>query len=170
MLEAAARERNGRRPPPFQPGRGTDALLPPARHHPRRGRGGAQQRKPARRSSPCTGGQAGAGPLAPPPELPLQLLWDRGDLDEVERAAAQLATRLDELCYVWDAVRELDRVRLPGEPAPRLRAAELMLLAAGGRVHLPLGGLLAAATEMLARRGQRDLLIERLHAWYRSGG
>jgi hypothetical protein len=176
-VEAAAR-RLSHRPPPFQPGRGTGVKLPGSSGE--ASRDGAQHPQPARSTARAprehTGAvQAAAGARAqgvgasaaglPHPGAGL-LGLPAADIGSAKHLVEQLATRLDELCYVWESIRELDRVRLPGELTLRARAAELMLTAAGGEVHLPMGGLLSAARAFLRERGTHEAIIERLHAWY----
>ncbi len=82
--------------------------------------------------------------------------------------ADDTAARLDELCYLWAVIRELEPFERPGEPHLRRRAAELLLVAAGGSFELPIEGPLRAVRAFLAAHGMAEAYVERLCDWYLS--
>ena len=86
------------------------------------------------------------------------------------RLADDFVAKLDELCYVWETIRELEALAPAGECSLRQRAAELTLVAAGGPVELPIDGLLRAAHSFLVRHGMDERYIGLLYDWYCRGG
>lgn len=76
------------------------------------------------------------------------------------------ATQLDELCYVWNAVRKLAAHQAPGENTLRDKAAAAALLGSGGLVDLPLASILETVKGFLHERNLTEPFVERLHTWY----
>jgi transglutaminase-like putative cysteine protease len=108
-------------------------------------------------------------PPAPPRRQPVFTLEPaRAPADP--RALASLladdvASKLDQLCYLWNVVNDLEPFAAAGEPSLRRRAAELFLVA-GGSAEIPLEGPLRAAASFLAKHGMREEYVEKLCGWY----
>jgi hypothetical protein len=83
--------------------------------------------------------------------------------------AEDAARRLDQLCYLWEVVQELEPFARPGEGSLRRRAAELLLAAAGGDFEVPLEGPLRAVRSFLRAHGMHEEYVESLCAWYLDG-
>jgi hypothetical protein len=83
--------------------------------------------------------------------------------------ADDLASKLDQLCYVWNVIQELEPFAAAGEPSLRRRAAELFLVAAGGEAAIPLEGPLRAVRSFLAAHGMHEQYVETLCDWYLAG-
>jgi hypothetical protein len=80
--------------------------------------------------------------------------------------AEDAEAKLDQLCYVWNVISELEPFAAPGEPSLRRRAAELFVVAGGGAPDVPIEGPLRAARSFLDAHGMSEAYIDRLCEWY----
>jgi hypothetical protein len=107
---------------------------------------------------------------APGPRKPVVTLEAPGRRGDPRALAALLAddvaAKLDQLCYVWNVISELEPFVQAGEPSLRRRAAELLLVAAGGSADLPIEGPLRAVRSFLAAHGMSEEYIDHLADWY----
>jgi hypothetical protein len=84
--------------------------------------------------------------------------------------ADDLAAKLDEICYVWTVIREIEPFGRPPAAPLRRRAAELALATAGGAIDLPIEPLVRAACGFLDEHGMDEAYVRKLAKWYSAGG
>jgi len=80
--------------------------------------------------------------------------------------ADDTANKLDQLCYVWSVIQELEPFAGAGEVSLRRRAAELLIVASKGDAEIPLAGPLRAVRSFLSTHGMQEEYVESLCSWY----
>ncbi len=106
-----------------------------------------------------------SAPARPAAAAPPPLDWEVAAARLVEDVAA----KLDEICFVWEVIRELEPFVARGEPSLRAEAAAAYVLGAAGSPELRIEALLEPLIRFLDRKGMDERHVRFLHAWYRQG-